>query len=221
MPAVADASFPQPVTSTTITVGGHPFLMTERPQLDDTSLQQWPAGQMLSEHIAATPDSVAGKQVLELGAGCGLAGMAAAKAGAKMVLLTDIESGLANLCNNIKANEEAGNIQRGLARAQVLEWGDEAALAALPQIDVVILSDCTYWSFLFERLLRTLRLLAAAHQAMTGCYMKTFLVHTWRREISEQPFFDELAVMFDIVIISSKGTSAGRTQLMQLTARQT
>ena len=94
MPAIADASLPQPVTSTTITVGYHSFVMTGRPQLDDTSLQQWPAGQMLSEYIAAHSDSVTGKRVLELGAGCGLAGMAAVKAGAKMVLLTDIESGL-------------------------------------------------------------------------------------------------------------------------------
>lgn len=89
MPAIVDASLPQPVTSTTITVGCHSFVMTERPQLDDTSLQQWPAGQMLSEYIAAHSDSVTGKRVLELGAGCGLAGMAAVKAGAKMVLLTD------------------------------------------------------------------------------------------------------------------------------------
>ena len=126
-----------------------------------------PAGALLAEHIAAEPGLVAGKRVLELGSGCGLAGMTAAAAGAAHVLLTDTESAFGNLVANIEANEHSAAIPGAVAAAQVLEWGDEEAVRVLradgPPFDLVILSDCAYWSHLFERLLSTLKLLAAAY----------------------------------------------------------
>ena len=126
-----------------------------------------PAGALLAEHIAAEPGLVAGKRVLELGSGCGLAGLTAAATGAAHVLLTDTEPALANLRVNIQANKQSAAIPAAVVAAQVLEWGDEEAVRVLradsPPFDLVILSDCTYWSHLFERLLSTLKLLAAAY----------------------------------------------------------
>lgn len=45
----------------------------------------WPASIALANHVAALPD-IAGKRVLELGAGLGIPGLAAARAGAQVVV---------------------------------------------------------------------------------------------------------------------------------------
>lgn len=52
----------------------------------------WAGGQALSRYILDNPDIVLGKSVLDFGAGSGLIGIAAAKAGAKFVLSADIDN---------------------------------------------------------------------------------------------------------------------------------
>ena len=52
----------------------------------------WPAGRALATRLSAEPDLVRGQRVLELGTGLGIAGIAAADAGARHVFLSD------NLC---------------------------------------------------------------------------------------------------------------------------
>ena len=52
----------------------------------------WAGGQALSRYILDNPDIVRGKTVLDFGAGSGLIGIAAAKAGAKNVLSADIDN---------------------------------------------------------------------------------------------------------------------------------
>lgn len=51
----------------------------------------WAGGQALSRYILDNPEIVSGKTVLDFGAGSGLIGIAAAKAGAKSVLSADID----------------------------------------------------------------------------------------------------------------------------------
>ena len=52
----------------------------------------WAGGQALSRYILDNPDIVFGKSVLDFGAGSGLIGIAAAKAGAKFALSADIDN---------------------------------------------------------------------------------------------------------------------------------
>jgi predicted nicotinamide N-methyase len=51
----------------------------------------WAGGLALAQHFAAHPESVSGKRVLDLGAGSGLVGIAAGRAGAASVLAADID----------------------------------------------------------------------------------------------------------------------------------
>jgi predicted nicotinamide N-methyase len=51
----------------------------------------WPGGQALARHILDHPERVAGRHVLDFAAGCGIAAIAAAKAGAASVLAADID----------------------------------------------------------------------------------------------------------------------------------
>src|SRR5215813_1000051 len=51
----------------------------------------WAGGQALARYLLDHPDEVAGRSVLDFGAGSGLVAIAAAKAGAAMVLAVEID----------------------------------------------------------------------------------------------------------------------------------
>ncbi len=51
----------------------------------------WASGRVLADHIAANPELVRGRRVLDFGAGSGVAAIAAAKAGAKQVIACDTD----------------------------------------------------------------------------------------------------------------------------------
>src|ERR1700722_1284911 len=51
----------------------------------------WAGGQALARHLLDPPETCRGKRVLDFGAGSGLAGIAAAKAGAKRVIAAEID----------------------------------------------------------------------------------------------------------------------------------
>ncbi len=94
----------------------------------------WAGGQAVSRYILDNPALVAGKRVLDLGAGAGLAAIAAAKAGAVDVLATDIDTiSLAAATLNAEAN------------AVVIATTADDLLAAPPRpFDVVVVGDLFY-----------------------------------------------------------------------------
>jgi predicted nicotinamide N-methyase len=51
----------------------------------------WPGGQALARYVLDHPDVVAGRTVLDLGAGSGLVAVAAAMAGARTVIASDVD----------------------------------------------------------------------------------------------------------------------------------
>jgi len=75
---------------------------------DDVGFVMWPSAVVLSNWIASNPDYFAGYDVIEIGSGCGLSGLAAACMDAnkvKSVLLTDFnDKVLENLLGNISIN---------------------------------------------------------------------------------------------------------------------
>lgn len=68
----------------------------------------WPASMALARLIAHCPSLVAGKRVLEVGAGLGLVGNVAAQAGAAEVLMVDVDATVLELAErSAAANEES------------------------------------------------------------------------------------------------------------------
>lgn len=96
----------------------------------------WRGGELLAREILTRPYLVRGLRVVECGAGTGIAGLAAAAAGAATVTLTD---------RSLDAAEAALHVNPTLTdrvSLRTLEWGDTASAAALaPPYDVVLAAD--------------------------------------------------------------------------------
>jgi predicted nicotinamide N-methyase len=86
----------------------------------------WSVSVLLAQYVAFTAraEVLAAAAVLELGAGCGLAGLAAAALGCAEVLLTDNEPEVLQLLARSAARYPA-------ARVLDLNWGDDGSHAAL------------------------------------------------------------------------------------------
>lgn len=83
----------------------------------------WPASVILAQWLWNAPHSVAGKRVLELGAGMGLVGLAAGRCGAASVLLTDLDAkALQHARTNIRKNARGGGGHACAAEAAHLDW---------------------------------------------------------------------------------------------------
>jgi predicted nicotinamide N-methyase len=93
-----------------------------------------------------------GKRILELGCGLGLAGLAAALAGAKVVLTDYMEEALGYARENARLNE----VPNGNVTFMTLDWQEPRSLGTF---DYIIGSEILY-DYFFHRDLRTL---------LTGC----------------------------------------------------
>jgi len=118
----------------------------------------WPGGQALARHVLDTPASVAGRSVLDLGAGSGLVAIAAALAGAAHVLASDVDP-FSHAA--VAVNAEANGVAPIAVLGDVL--GDEP-----PAVDVVLAGDVCYDRVMSERVLPWLE---AARQRGAEVYL--------------------------------------------------
>jgi predicted nicotinamide N-methyase len=94
----------------------------------------WAGGSVLARYVLDRPSIVAGKRVLDLGAGSGLVGIAAAKAGAREVTAAEIDrNGIAALRLNAEANSVAIKV-----------IGDDITAGPPPEVDMVLAGDVFY-----------------------------------------------------------------------------
>jgi predicted nicotinamide N-methyase len=103
----------------------------------------WAGGQALARYLLDNPAAAAGRSVLDLGAGSGLGGIAAMKAGAARVLAADTDRfALAAIRLNAAANDVA------------IETAGEDLLAIAPAgFDLVLVGDLFYERALAKRVL--------------------------------------------------------------------
>ena len=129
----------------------------------------WPAGEVLARALqhpdVFAPEQLRGKRVLELGSGCGVAGLMAAALGAGSVSLTDLPAVLPVLARNA----ERGPRPEGTAvEVWPLEWDDERAGGRAAQraragaLDVILGADVTTFVQLLPALAATIDALACA-----------------------------------------------------------
>jgi predicted nicotinamide N-methyase len=89
-----------------ITRADNPFGSDDAPEDDSTGLAVWPASIILARWTAVKKELIKDKVVIELGAGCGLPGLAAARYGeARLTYITDIhDPALKNAAYNVQLN---------------------------------------------------------------------------------------------------------------------
>jgi predicted nicotinamide N-methyase len=121
--------------------------MTQGPHLFDTGLKCWPASQALAAFVVTrkrgelSPTMLRGRRVLELGAGCGVAGLGFVLQGAH-VTFTDLEHMLPHLRSNVEANLPSDRAGLGSASFAGHRYGDTLSAAGMqPPYDFVIGSD--------------------------------------------------------------------------------
>jgi predicted nicotinamide N-methyase len=107
----------------------------------------WAGGQALARYVLDHPEIVRGKRVLDLASGSGLVGIAAAKAGAALVMANDIDP----MCEAaLTVNAELNNVAIGFLAGDLLD-------APPPATDVILAADVFYEQTPASRFLSFLR----------------------------------------------------------------
>ncbi len=107
----------------------------------------WPGGQVLARHVLDHPALVAGRCVLDFAAGCGIAAIAAARAGASRVVAAELDPLAATVARlNAAANGVAIEAMTGdLTTQPVAGW------------DVILAGDICYDARMTARVIPWLR----------------------------------------------------------------
>ena len=121
----------------------------------------WDASRSLLAHVThvraqaggdAAAELIAGRRVIEIGAGTGVVGLALARLGAKSVVMTDKASQLPLMERNVEHNRPGGDPSADIAPVHCAElcWGDDwrhecdDSLSRRDAFDTIICADCVY-----------------------------------------------------------------------------
>lgn len=141
----------------------------------------WAGGTALARHVLDHPATVAGRRVLDLGAGSGLLAVAAALAGSREVTAAEIDR---YACAAIRLNAAANGVAIRVAP------GDVTELPA-PDADLILAGDVFYDQRTAERMLGFLdRCLEAGIEALVGDPGRAFLPLPRLRLLAEYPTAD-------------------------------
>jgi predicted nicotinamide N-methyase len=129
----------------------------------------WPGGQALARYVLDHPGLVAGRSVLDLGSGSGLVAIAASRAGASLVLASEVDPLAAAA---IRLNAQANGVRPPAIVGDVLDGdGGEASGA-----EVILAGDVWYSRPLAERVLGFFdRAMARGALVLTGDIGRAFL----------------------------------------------
>lgn len=100
----------------------------------------WPAAVMLGRWLWQHQQLVRGRSVLELGCGVGTAGLAAAKCGASLVAMTDINP-TALRCARENSAKNGARVQQAV-RVAWLDWAQPPVLEAAPAPALALADGC-------------------------------------------------------------------------------
>ena len=153
-------------TSLKVNVLGQSFTLSQQLEPKDlaplfsdewTGSQVWSCSVVLSTFIGQSVEKgeivLKDKNVVELGAGCGLCGIYAHYLGGK-IIATDQKPMVPLIRRNAEANSITKNFE-----VRELVWGDHEAVKALPRSSIVLISDCInpiYGEGSYEALAKTI-----------------------------------------------------------------
>jgi predicted nicotinamide N-methyase len=107
----------------------------------------WAGGQALARYVLDNPALVAGKKILDFGAGSGIVALAAGRAGAASVLAADIDK---FAIAAIQANAQANGL--------IIATTSDDVIGSTDPYDVILVGDMCYERPLAERLMAWLKI---------------------------------------------------------------
>jgi predicted nicotinamide N-methyase len=127
----------------------------------------WPGGQALARHVLDCPASVAGLRVLDFAAGCGIAAIACARAGAAAVEAAEIDPlAVAAIRLNARANGVALDVAAIDVVGQACRW------------DLILCGDICYEAPMTGHILPWLRAMAATAEVWLADPGRAYLPRT-------------------------------------------
>ncbi|WP_064710555.1 class I SAM-dependent methyltransferase [Rhizobium bangladeshense] len=142
----------------------------------------WAGGIVLARHLLDWPEMVAGRRVLDLGAGSGLVAIAAAKAGAATVMAVDVD---ANAIAAISLNATINDVTISAVAADILDAPPPEAA------DLLVVGDLFYDPSLALRVMTFLRLCQASGiEVLIGDPERAYLPYRELRRISTRAVTD-------------------------------
>lgn len=142
----------------------------------------WGGGLALARHVMDHPESVAGKRVLDLGAGSGLVAIAAMTAGAASALAVDVDP---YAVAATRLNAAANAVVVGAQRADLTLGGSPSG------VDLMLVGDLFYDADLAQRVLPFAERCAAAGVAvLVGDPWRAHLPRERLRIVAEYPVAD-------------------------------
>ncbi|KAL5380338.1 hypothetical protein DPSP01_007912 [Paraphaeosphaeria sporulosa] len=150
--------------------------------------QLWPAGMVLSKYMLRKHKSdLNGKEIIELGAGGGLVGLAVALGcGTDTILhITDQEPMFELMKQNIVLNNLTSKVS-----AKIYDWGQPTPSGLPKYPDIILAADCVYFEPAFPLLQETLKDLIGEKTVCYFCFKK--------RRRADLQFMKVARKMFDV-----------------------
>ncbi len=141
----------------------------------------WGGGLALARHVLDRPETVAGLSVLDLGAGSGIVGIAAALAGARQVVAADTDP---HAMAAIRINAAANGVSIAPLHGDLLDGSP-------PAVDLVLVGDLFYEAHLARRVTSFLeRCLDEKIDILIGDPFRAHLPRDRLRLVAEYPGAD-------------------------------
>jgi predicted nicotinamide N-methyase len=188
----------------------------------DTGRTVWDAAVVLAKYMEKNGAVMRGKRVLELGAGTGLAGLAAAALGAR-VDISDLSYCLPNIIQNIqKTNLTEGDGppggSDGYATARELDWMRPNFEQNRDVYDYVLGADIVWLEHLVEPLVSVMEELLFINPSA----LKIVIAHQTRSASTTELFFGRLSDNFDIFPLENpEGYADTKVHLFELRGKNT
>nr|XP_011459376.1 PREDICTED: protein-lysine methyltransferase METTL21D [Fragaria vesca subsp. vesca] len=183
-------------------VMGHELQFVQDPNSKHLGTTVWDASLVFAKFLEKnsrrgkfSPAKLKGKRVIELGAGCGVAGFGMALLGCDVVMTDQVEV-LPLLMRNVERNTsritQINSASESFGSVQVAElsWGNEDHIRAVdPPFDYIIGTDVVYKEDLLEPLLQTIFALSGPKTAiLLGYEIRSTNVHAQMVEMWKRHF---------------------------------
>ncbi|KAL5565789.1 hypothetical protein UlMin_028953 [Ulmus minor] len=186
--------------SMSLEVMGHELQFSQDPNSKHLGTTVWDASLVFIKFLEKnsrrgtfSPSKLKGKRVIELGAGCGVAGFGMALLGCDVVATDQIEV-LPLLRRNVERNTSSimqlNPDSFGSIQAAELNWGNESDIRAVgPPFDYIIGTDVVYAEHLLDPLLQTIFALSGPKTTiMMGYEIRSTSVHEQMLNMWKQHF---------------------------------